>query len=426
MILVLFTASYPFDVATEQTFLNDEIKHLSENFEKIILVPRRCNGIKLPVPHNVEVVEDYFSFLESAGKFSIALSVLTSTLFYRDLLAHPWLLFNIPSLGRLFAFLGGAYLTRQWLENLIGKNQMDVRQCIFYTYWFDQGAMGIGLAKRFFPDLKLVSRAHGYDLYEERYSPPYWPCRPFSFEALDALFADSDAGLKYLNERYPAYSTRFEAAFLGVGDPGFITEPSSDGVFRVVSCSIIRPVKRVELLSEGLVHAARQRPGQKIEWHHFGNGEFEGVRENLQKYANETLPANARAFFPGYTTQQGLMEYYRSNPVDVFFNVSISEGTPVSSMEAISCGIPLVATGVGGNCEIVTNQNGLLLSPNPSSEEIADAIYRFIDVPGWAIEKRRGSRALWREKYDANQNFRAFIRRLKAIRGAGEPYDRDR
>ena len=419
MILILFTASYPFDVAVEQTFLNNEVVHLARNFEKVILVPRRCHGTRLSVPDNVEVAEDYSSFLESASRLFLAWRVFTSPLFHRDLFAHPWLLFHPPSLGRLFAFLGGAQLTKQWVENWLGRTKTDVKQCIFYTYWFDQGAMGIGLTKRLHPDLKLVSRAHGYDLYEERYSPPYWPGRPASFEVVDALFADSDAGVDYLKKRYPTFSSRFDVAFLGVTDPGFIASPSSDGVFRIVSCSIIRPVKRVDLLLEGIANAARQRPGQKIEWHHFGNGEAEGMRENLQKKADELLPVNARAYFPGYSTQQALMDYYQSNSVDVFFNVSVSEGTPVSSMEAISCGIPAVATGVGGNREIVMDRNGLLLSPNPSPEEIAEAIFRFVDAPEWAVSKREGSRALWHEKYNADENFRAFIRRLKAIREAG-------
>ncbi|MCX6056690.1 MAG: hypothetical protein NTW69_00850, partial [Chloroflexi bacterium] len=94
MILVLFTASYPFDVAIEQTFLNEEIKYLADSFERVVLVPRKCIGTRLSVPYNVEVVEDYFSFLESANRLSVVMRVLASPLFYRDLLAHPWLLFH--------------------------------------------------------------------------------------------------------------------------------------------------------------------------------------------------------------------------------------------------------------------------------------------------------------------------------------------
>jgi len=97
-------------------------------------------------------------------------------------------------------------------------------------------------------------------------------------------------------------------------------------------------------------------------------------------------------------------------------NVSVTEGTPVAVMEAISCGIPVMATAVGGNPEIVSEQNGRLLSPNPTPDEIAEAILSILDNPDLAIEKRKGSRQVWQEKYNASQNFQAFADRLKAIR----------
>jgi len=43
-----------------------------------------------------------------------------------------------------------------------------------------------------------------------------------------------------------------------------------------------------------------------------------------------------------------VLNYYASNPVDVFINTSSSEGLPVSIMEAMSFGIPVIATNVGG------------------------------------------------------------------------------
>jgi glycosyltransferase involved in cell wall biosynthesis len=110
------------------------------------------------------------------------------------------------------------------------------------------------------------------------------------------------------------------------------------------------------------------------------------------------------------------MQFYRNNPVDVFVNVSQTEGTSVAVMEAISCGIPVVATAVGGNPEIVTEKNGLLLSPNPSATEIANALFLFLDNPSSAVSKRIGSRAVWNERYNSERNFPDFISRLKEIR----------
>jgi colanic acid/amylovoran biosynthesis glycosyltransferase len=416
LILVLFTSSYPYNGTGENTFLKEEIRYLADAFEKVVLIPRTCKGRKLPVPDNVFVVEGYSSFLKNPIKFFLMPQILTSNIFYSDLFKYPWILFHLSSFFRLIAFLAGAYLTRRWVISWIKAEGINIRECIFYTYWFDQAAMGIGMVKHIYPALKLVSRAHGYDLYEERYSPPYWPGRKDALEVVNALFPVSDSGTNYLNKRYPAYASRIETVRLGVANPNFINLPSNDGVLRIVSCSIISPIKRVDLLLEGIVSAARERPNQKFEWHHFGNGK---TLLELQAQANAEFPVNAHAYFPGYLTHQALMDFYRNNPIDVFFNVSISEGVPVSIMEAISCGIPVIATDVGGNREIVTDKNGVLLSPNPSSQEITEAICFILENPKDAIEKRERSRSLWYDQYNAEKNFNIFIDRIKAVRAIG-------
>ncbi len=109
------------------------------------------------------------------------------------------------------------------------------------------------------------------------------------------------------------------------------------------------------------------------------------------------------------------MKFYQKNPADVFINVSSTEGTPVSVMEAASCGIPIIATSVGGNPEIVSERNGILLNPDLTADEIAKAILTVLDHPETATSKRKGSRAVWMERYNADANFRAFAERLKAI-----------
>jgi glycosyltransferase involved in cell wall biosynthesis len=143
-----------------------------------------------------------------------------------------------------------------------------------------------------------------------------------------------------------------------------------------------------------------------------GNGQ---IRKELQERANARSPANARVVFPGYSDKGALMRFYCEHPVDVFINASSTEGTPVAVMEAISCGIPVIATAVGGNQEIVSEKNGILLSSNPSPQDIAEAIFVLIDHPELAAAKRKGSRTVWMEHYNAEVNFQAFARRLKSM-----------
>ena len=176
---------------------------------------------------------------------------------------------------------------------------------------------------------------------------------------------------------------------------------------------MLEPVKRVDLLIEGIANAARARPDQRFEWRHFGNGKR---RTELQELANRTFPPNASADLPGYSTKADLMRYYEQSPVDVFMNVSVSEGTPVAVMEAVSCGIPVIATSVGGNVEIVSERNGLLLEADPTPEQIGKALLAFWDDQDVARLKRQGSRKVWQERYNADANFQVFAEKLKSIR----------
>jgi glycosyltransferase involved in cell wall biosynthesis len=129
------------------------------------------------------------------------------------------------------------------------------------------------------------------------------------------------------------------------------------------------------------------------------------------------LPTNVVARFAGYSTQNDLFAFYADRPVDVFANVSESEGTAVSIMEAIACGIPILATAVGGNTEIVTRDNGVLVGPEADPREIGSKLLSFVDEPQEARRYREGSRRVWHEYYDAETNFGNFAKRLATISG---------
>ena len=70
----------------------------------------------------------------------------------------------------------------------------------------------------------------------------------------------------------------------------------------------------------------------------------------------------------------------RSQPIDIFINVSSSEGLPVAIMEAISFDIPIIATNVGGTSEIVTPETGILIAPDSAPELIAARIRELYKV----------------------------------------------
>ncbi len=413
MNLIIFTASYPYVRGNEASFLNIEAEHLLKEFGRVVVVPETIKETT-PVEHpGVEVDTSYAKLFTASGNWRLAKLSFSSRILQQGIQEAEFPRFSPTAWRRMIAFTGKAELTRLWVADFLRRRGLEPESCLFYTYWLDSAAAGIGSARGEFPGIMLISRAHGYDIYEEEYyNPPFWPCRRTTLENMDRVYADSYAGTAYLKDRYKNFAKRFETSLLGVRHPGFRTAPSTDGVFRVVSCSRISPEKRVELLLEGVASAARLRPGQKFEWHHFGNG---NQRASLQQHADESFPSNAKAYFPGFSDGNALMNFYRNNPIDVFVNSSVTEGTSVAIMEAMSCGIPILATSVGGNVEVVSAQNGRLIPADSSSADIASALLAFIDDPQ-PLNKRDGSEQKWSTEYNADVNFPEFARGLRNLR----------
>jgi glycosyltransferase involved in cell wall biosynthesis len=83
---------------------------------------------------------------------------------------------------------------------------------------------------------------------------------------------------------------------------------------------------------------------------------------------------------------------------DIYVNSSLWEGTPVSVLEAMSAGLPIVATTVGENPFLLSQESGLLVSPN-QPEQLADAIITLLNSPQKRIELGLAARARVKENY---------------------------
>lgn len=75
----------------------------------------------------------------------------------------------------------------------------------------------------------------------------------------------------------------------------------------------------------------------------------------------------------------------------IFCLPSHKEGTPVCVMEALSCGLPIVATRVGGIPDIVVDQKTGILVEKGNAQEMADALVSLIRDPSKCI--RMGTEA---------------------------------
>jgi glycosyltransferase involved in cell wall biosynthesis len=105
-----------------------------------------------------------------------------------------------------------------------------------------------------------------------------------------------------------------------------------------------------------------------------GNGETNKLIEYVEKQQLQKLVK-----FEGWVSGEKKIELLTT--CDVFILPSYYEGLPISILEAMSYGMPIISTPVGGIPEIITDkENGLLITPG-NKDEILRSIKHFIDFP---------------------------------------------
>lgn len=106
----------------------------------------------------------------------------------------------------------------------------------------------------------------------------------------------------------------------------------------------------------------------------------------------------------GFVPDEELHLYY--NTADLFVLPSKSgEGLPLVAQEAMACGLPVVATNVGGISEIMVKGYGKLVPAN-NSELLADAIAEFTEA---RLENSEELCAIVKEKHGWNKNVERLV-----------------
>jgi glycosyltransferase involved in cell wall biosynthesis len=121
-------------------------------------------------------------------------------------------------------------------------------------------------------------------------------------------------------------------------------------------------------------------------------------RERLEQLAHD-LGIARFAYFVGY--QEEIAGYYRL--FDAFLLPSVTEGTPVSAIEALASGTPVVATRVGGVPDVVTDgTDGFLVEPG-DTEAAAERLAELASDPELRARLGAAGAARARERYSVKR-----------------------
>ncbi len=401
-LLVLLTASFPYDSGEE--FLINEINYIS-GFDKVLVCPYNLkvgSVVTKPLPPGVECIP-----LKRTDRGRKA---------YAKLMFQPYILSEIGMLFQTGRFSSGRvheelFFMKHAAEIYDALKQIHMlyqadEVCI-YSYWFyDAAAAGTLLKKDLTArgvKVTQISRAHGFDIHQERSKYSYLPMRSYLLSHVDGLYPCSQNGVDTVIRQYPQYEDKIHCAFLGTADHG--EKYGSRKSFHILSCSSMLPVKRLHLIAEALSKADFE-----IQWTHIGGGPLTDEIKNMAA----KLPDCVKTEFTGQMDNTAIMKYYQSTDISAFVNVSSSEGISVSIMEACSFGIPIVATDVGGTCEaVIDGKNGFLLPADFSPDELLSKLRALKELSDAEYASLcENARSIWAEKFSAQKNYKNFYEEI--------------
>ncbi|MGB0749222.1 MAG: TIGR03088 family PEP-CTERM/XrtA system glycosyltransferase [Magnetospiraceae bacterium] len=183
-------------------------------------------------------------------------------------------------------------------------------------------------------------------------------------------------------------SVKFRPRLAGDPLPEGFPFPKEPGAPLVIgTVGRLQTVKDQPNLAKAFVDLLDRYPGarDRVRLAIVGDGDLgEEVRRIL-------AAANAldQAWMPGARDDTG--EIYRA--LDIFCLPSVNEGISNTILEAMSSGLPVVATRVGGNPELVTDGETGLLVPPQDPRALADAFIRYLDNPGLVAAHGQAARA---------------------------------
>jgi len=230
------------------------------------------------------------------------------------------------------------------------------------------------------------------------------PLRRWIFRRSRAVVANSD-GLKRLSERADPYDARVIPS--GV-DADYYTPGSArpaDGSFRALFAGRFHPQKNLVILVEQFARAVAASPGRQLHLELVGDGP---TRPAVEARVAE-LGLAEHVSLPGWLTRQETLAAYRR--ADCLVNPSSGEGLPNVVLEAMSCGVAVIASRVAGNDTLVRHGvNGLLFDWSRPGD-LGDGLARLASDP--ALRRAMGERG--REMAVSEYSWASVARRYAEI-----------
>lgn len=391
--LLFFTDKYPLS-RTQEAYIDNELSYLLTRFNKIVFIPVDASGTSRINIENTEVLDIHKQVIVSKWKLVSHIKLIVAFLLLEAKNKKSGgLIFNLRKIFNAINY-------SESVKSYMAKNNLNESNTVLYSYWFYHWSLVCAVLKYDNPLLKAFSRAHLNDLYVEFNQNQFTGVK---LHYLNAVFPISNHGTNYLITQFSKYQEKVKTHYLGVNNLGINSLNFDKDKFIVASCSAIRSEKRIDKIVETLKHI-----DFPITWIHFGDGPC----MQMVKDACEKLPNHIHVELKGFTPNHIVKDYYLKNQINLFLNFSSAEGLPVSIMEIISFGIPVMATAIYGTPEAVPEMVGELIDLDLDPVKVASKITDFKNSHKNTDEFRVGVRQFWEKNFNAKDNYIHFSNEL--------------
>ncbi len=207
---------------------------------------------------------------------------------------------------------------------------------------------------------------------------------------------DKAEKLGYKHERAEIFPWGIDVSRFSPGRSSLRNELSDGGDFLILCLRTMEPNYDVETVVRAFLEAVRIEPGMRLIL--LGDGrQMPKLKEIADSDSNGT-----KIKFLGRQPNEMLVDYYRS--CDLYVSASIVDGSSVSLLEAMGCGIPVLMSSIPGNLEWVADEKNGLIFPTKNVEVLTKKMIYCCRNRGQLQKYAIDARNLIEEKADWNKN----------------------
>ncbi len=262
----------------------------------------------------------------------------------------------------------------------------------------------------------LVSMSWGSDILKDADRGPGWRwATKYALKHTDVLVGDCRA----VQEKAATFGFPEEQVVLfpwGVDqeqfkpgeNPAYRERRDWEDKFVILSLRSWAPIYGVDNVVCAFARAAQVEPDLRLLL--LGNGpQAKLIYSIVHRHELED-----KVLFGGQVSNKDLAGMYHA--ADLYLSASHSDGSSVSLMEALSCGLPVLVSDIPGNKEWITEGQEGWLFPDGDETALAEGILRAYAERDRSKFMRVASRKLAEERADWNKNFAKLLEAYEMAR----------